>query len=299
MLVAHSAALARLLRQRRVAAVYANSTRATLYAGPAAQALGLPIWWALRRERAPGPGERLAYRLCDRVLCSSSAVHRRLGAPAKAVIINDGVPLARVDPAASGQAFRAQFGWSQDALVVGAVASLAPNKRHDLFIAMAERLASRFPQTRFVICGHRAAGVPPSYEVDLRAQAEPLLQSGRLAMPGFVEDMSAAYAAMDVLCLPSDVEGFGLVAVEAMLMGAPVVRTNTAGAEDMIVDGDSGFITPIGDLDALTDRTAQLLSDPELRQTMGRAGQTVARAKFTAERMAADTEALMLARLRE
>ena len=145
--------------------------------------------------------------------------------------------------------------------------------------------------------GDRAEGVPASFETQLRSQAQPLMQAGRLAILGWVESLSEVYAAMDVFCFPSDNEGFGLVAVEAMFMGLPVVRTDIAGGEDMIVEGENGFLVPAGDLDALTDRVARLLSDPALAARMGAAGQRIAHERFTAGRMAAEVETLMLARV--
>jgi glycosyltransferase involved in cell wall biosynthesis len=106
--------------------------------------------------------------------------------------------------------------------------------------------------------------------------------------------MSEVFAAMDVFAFPTDNEGIGLVAIEAMQMGVPVVRTNTAGAEDMIEDGRSGFIIPTDDLPALTERVRTLLQDATLRQRMGRAGQEVARARFSARAMTDAIERLML-----
>lgn len=295
-LLAHTAALARLIRTTGAGGVYANSTRAALYAGLAARRAGVPLWWALRIQRPPGVGERAAYALSDRVLCVAEAVRQGLGAPPKAITLLDGVPLDRLDPAASGARLRASLDWPEDALVVGNVASLAPRKRHDLFIHMAERLLVDFPQARFLIRGDRAPGVTASFEAELRAQAQPLIDAGRLAILDWVESLSEVYAAMDVFCFPSENEGFGLVVVEAMLMGLPVVRTNTAGGEDMIHEGENGFLTSINDLDALTARVARLLADPALRARMGASGQTLARAQFSAARMAGQVEALMLER---
>ncbi len=297
-LLAHSAALSRLIRQTGASGLYANSTRAALYAGPAARLAGIPLWWALRIQRPPGVGERAAYALSDRALCVAEAVRRGLGAPPKAITLLDGVPVERLDPTVSGAGLRASLGWPEDALVVGNVASLAPRKRHDLFIQMAERLLEAYPQARFLIRGDRTPGVTASFEADLRARAQPLIYAGRLAILDWVESLSEVYGAMDVFCFPSENEGFGLVVVEAMLMGLPVVRTNTAGGEDMIHEGENGFLVPINDLDALTDRVARLLADPDLRQRMGAAGQNIARTQFSAARMAGQVEALMLERMR-
>jgi len=293
-LTLHARDLARLARERNAIGIHANSTRAAILAGPAARMAGLPMWWHLRRERPMAAKERIAYAFSERVICIARDVAHRLGDPPKAVVIHDGLPEGRIDPHASGEALKARLGWPEDALVVGAVASLAPNKRHDMFIRTALALTHDFPQARFLIAGHRPEGAPASYEAHLHALARPLEENGRLAFLGWVENVSEVFAAMDVFVFPSDNEGLGLVAIEAMQMGVPVVRTHTAGAEDMIRDGETGFIAPVGDQTALTQRVRMLLEDAHLRKQMGRAGQRIARTEFTARRMAERTEALML-----
>ena len=135
-----------------------------------------------------------------------------------------------------------------------------------------------------------------AYEAELHDLARPLELDGRLVFLDWMEAISETFAAMDVFVFPSDTEGLGLVAIEAMQMGVPVVRTDTAGAEDMIQDGRTGFIVPTGDLDALTDRVRRLLADESLRKRVARAGMRFARSEFSARHMTDQLEALMLAR---
>ncbi len=293
-LIGHVRALARLARERKAIGIHANSTRAAVLAGPAARLAGVPMWWHLRRERPMQGSERIAYAFAHRVICVARAVKRTLGDPAKAVVIHDGIPEDRLDYGASGHALRARLGWCDEARVIGAVSSISPNKRHDLFIRMALTLADEFPDARFMIAGHRPQGAPASYEAALHALAHPLESDGRLVFLGWIEAMSEVFAAMDIFVLASANEGLGLVAIEAMQMGTPVVRTNTAGAEDMIRDGETGFIIPTDDLNALTDRVRLLLQDEALRRRVGQAGATFARTEFSARRMTDLIEDLML-----
>ena len=295
-LAAHIHELSTLIRTRNAIGIHANSTRAALLAGLAARIADVPMWWHLRRERTMGISERLAYTLCDQVICIARDVKRSLGDAPKAIVIHDGIPADRLNYNASGAALRARLGWPANALVVGAVASLAPNKRHDLFINMALSLADAFPQAHFLIAGHRPAGVEPSFSAELHALAQPLETKGRLVFLDWLEEISEVFAAMDVFVHASDNEGLGLASIEAMQMGVAVVRTNTAGAEDMISDGKTGFIIPPGDLNALIERVQQLLADASLRQSLARAGMAFARAEFTAQRMASQLEEMMLSR---
>ncbi len=290
--MAHTRALARLARARQVLGIHANSTRAAILAGPAAHLAGIPLWWHLRRQRPMARQERLAYALADRVICISQGVKQGLGSPPKAIVIPDGIPSTRIRPDASGRALRQRLGWPEEAPVVGMVASLAPNKRQHLFIRMALTLAQTFPQARFLLAGHRPQGAPPDYETHLHQLARPLEEKGHLVFLGWVEDVSQVYAAMDIFVFPSANEGLGLAPIEAMWMGLPVVRTASAGAEETVREGETGFLIPVDDLDALIQRVHRLLQNPHLRVQMGRAGQTLARQEFTARRMAQRMEAL-------
>ena len=293
-LTGHVRALARLARERNAIGIHANSTRAAVMAGPAARRAGVPMWWHLRRERPMQGSTRIAYAFADRVICVARAVKRTLGDPPKAVVIHDGIPAGRLDYSASGGTLKARLDWPDDALVVGAVSSISPNKRHDLFIRMALTLADEFPDARFLIAGHRPHGAPASHEAALHDLARPLESDGRLVFLGWIEAMSEVFAAMDIFAFASANEGLGLVAIEAMQMGVPVVRTNTAGSEDMIRDGETGFIIPTDDLDALTARVRMLLQNEALRRQVGRRGMSFARAEFSARHMTDLIEELML-----
>jgi D-inositol-3-phosphate glycosyltransferase len=78
------------------------------------------------------------------------------------------------------------------------------------------------------------------------------------------------YSAAEVVIVPSHYESFGMVALEAMACGTPVVASQVGGLAYLVKDGVTGFHVPVGDPEALGDRIAALLSDPELRQRMGR-----------------------------
>jgi len=96
--------------------------------------------------------------------------------------------------------------------------------------------------------------------------------------------MPAFYRTLDILALPSRIEGFGLVIIEAAVAGVPAVRSNSGGYTETTIDGETGYVVPIDDSDALTDRLARLLADDTLRQRMGEAARAYALANFGIQR---------------
>jgi glycosyltransferase involved in cell wall biosynthesis len=109
---------------------------------------------------------------------------------------------------------------------------------------------------------------------------------------GFQQGIRGWYAAFDALLLTSENEGAPVVAIEALAAERPVVATNAGGTATVVIDGESGYLAPIGDVDGLAARLATLARDPQLRERLGRRGGEDVRARFATERMADDVEAL-------
>jgi glycosyltransferase involved in cell wall biosynthesis len=97
------------------------------------------------------------------------------------------------------------------------------------------------------------------------------------------EELKAAYARCSVFVLPSACEGFGLVFVEAMAYGKPVVAARAGATPEVVQDGETGILIDFGDVGQLTAALAKLLSEPESRQRMGAAGLAIVRQKYSYE----------------
>lgn len=103
----------------------------------------------------------------------------------------------------------------------------------------------------------------------------------------------SAYAACEIFALPSKGEGFGLVFLEAMSQGKPVIGGAHGGTPEIIEDGTSGYLVSYGDVTALTERLIGLLQDDRRRCEMGRAAFERVRSEFTYQRFAGDLERLV------
>lgn len=107
------------------------------------------------------------------------------------------------------------------------------------------------------------------------------------------EELAGYYAACDVFVMPSWGEGFGVVFLEAMSHGKPVVAANHGGAPEVVVEGSTGFLVEYGDLGALTSRLVGLLGDEGLRRRMGDAGRRRVEQHYTFERFRSRLENLL------
>ena len=98
------------------------------------------------------------------------------------------------------------------------------------------------------------------------------------------ERLRALYRAADIFVLPTTSDLVPWVVLEAMASGCPVVSTPVGGIVDLVVEGETGLLVPVGDIPRLTDALRTLIVDPQLRQRMGRNGRARVEARFSAEK---------------
>jgi len=174
---------------------------------------------------------------------------------------------------------RARLGLPPDAFVIATLARLVPHKGVADLIEGAARLSDA-DETLVVAI----AGEGPERRALEQVAAERL--GSRAVFLGRVPDTADLYAAADVFALPSYMEGFGLVYIEAAFHGVPSIGTNVGGIPDAIADGETGLLVAPGDIDALTAAIARLRDDPCFRNRLGQTARARAYDEFTEECMA-------------
>jgi L-malate glycosyltransferase len=173
--------------------------------------------------------------------------------------------------------------------LVGTVGHLAPIKGHDVFVRAAALISARRQGVHFVIIGE-----DKSPQMEYRKFLESLIAelglSGKVAMPGWQDDIPAVLSSLTLFVSAARSEPFGLSIVEAMAAGLPVVAAASEGALEIIEDGVSGKLVPIGDPESLAQAMNDLLDDPLERSRLGRNAQFAAQQRYSLARMASDTE---------
>ena len=169
------------------------------------------------------------------------------------------------------------------------VARLVPGKGHALLLEALAILRARGVEVdaTFVGDGPERAG--------LEALAGELALSDRINFTGAVgqDELPRLYAAADAFCLPTLAEGLGVVLMEAMAAGLPVVSTRVMGVPEVVEDGACGLLVAPGRPDGLADALERLAASPELRRDMGRRGRRRVEEEFDLERAAARLEELL------
>ncbi|MEU5684440.1 alpha-(1-2)-phosphatidylinositol mannosyltransferase [Streptomyces venezuelae] len=216
-------------------------------------------------------------------------------AAARMVQLPPGVDEKTFHPGSGGDAVRARLGLT-DRPVVVCVSRLVPRKGQDTLILAMPRILSAEPDAVLLIVG----GGP--YEKDLRRLAAETGVADSVRFTGAVpwSELPAHYGAGDVFAMPCrtrrgglDVEGLGIVYLEASATGLPVVAGDSGGAPDAVLDGETGWVVRGGEPQDAADRIVALLADAELRSRMGERGRAWVEEKWRWDLLAETLKSLL------
>lgn len=219
----------------------------------------------------------LTRHVCNRIVCVSHTVANGIFGPegceerngGRVRVLPNALALCAVQ-AAEALHWRAHAGWPADVVVLGFAGRLTHFKGVDFLLRAVARLHGQGMPVRLAVVGDGEDGVK------LQALAQQLGISAITCFAGRISraEIYGAIKGFDIAVMPSrgGLEGFGLSALEAMAAGVPVVASRVDALQEVVVDGATGRLCPSEDAAALADGLVRLVTDSELRKTMGAAG---------------------------
>jgi len=237
---------------------------------------GLVIVDTLYNEVGHTRNHFLFERAIDGIIVESQHMRRfvegrTLKSGPNVLVVENGVDLKRFRPAPADLA--------RNGLSIGYVGRMSPEKDPIGFIELAERLCPHFPTARFSLAGDG----PMSEEVRRRVEKSP--SAGRISFLGYADDPVAALQELDVLIVPSKLDGRPNIIMEANACAVPVIAAPVGGIPEMIEEGRNGFLAKPGD----TSRIRQILdgwvADPATLDAVRRTARETADANFDRARM--------------
>ncbi|HZR51644.1 MAG TPA: glycosyltransferase family 4 protein [Streptosporangiaceae bacterium] len=214
-------------------------------------------------------------------------------AAARMTRLAPGVDVSTFRPGAGGGAIRERLGLGRDKPVVVCVSRMVPRKGQDTLIQAWPKVLAESPEAVLLLVGDGP------YRKRLERMAN---QTKQVIFAGSVPwaDLPACYDAADVFAMPCrtrraglDVEGLGIVYLEASATGLPVVGGDSGGAPDAILDGETGYVVRGGDVAATAARISELLTDPAKARAMGEKGLAWVNREWRWELAAARLEAIL------
>jgi D-inositol-3-phosphate glycosyltransferase len=222
-------------------------------------------------------GEREIAADADRIICASEGEKEMLvslygAVPSRVTVVPCGVDTLRFRPMKRDRA-RCKLGLPDDEPIVLFVGRIEPLKGIDVLIEAAARVDGAF---RLLVVG--GDGKDAERKQSLTGLADDLGLSDRVTFLDAVrhDDLPLYYNAADICVVPSYYESFGLVAVEAMACGVPVVASRVGGLKETVIDGRTGYLVPWRCPDPFAERLELLLSNEPLRRKLGREARAAA-----------------------
>ncbi|MGI9515887.1 MAG: glycosyltransferase family 4 protein [Pirellulaceae bacterium] len=256
------------IRRERFDVMHTHMSRAHMFGIVMKHLTGVPVV-ATAHSRHFQPH----WHLNDRVIANSEATrrfHRRVNqlSPRLMETIHCFIDLDRFTTAHPqiGRALRRQWHFEPDTRVIVVAGDVVPLKGHRYLFDSLPQLIQRYPDLRLVVVGRFYR--PESCTRRLRRfQLEHGLER-RVKWIGRRDNMHEVLAAADLVVIPSIIESLGMVALESMAAGTPVIASQTGGLTELIVDRHNGLLVPPRDSGAITTAVSELLDDQELARNI-------------------------------
>jgi glycosyltransferase involved in cell wall biosynthesis len=268
--------VARLAKSSRADLMLGWMVAGQLMAGAAAMLARIPFVWFQVGTPRPDWLDRISTLLPARGVLvlsrAASAAQARVWPRRRQWLVYPGAALDAFDPSAlpAPAAVRSKLGLPAQGALIGMVGRLQRWKGMHVFIAAMARVHKLRPEVRAVIVGgpHETE---PRYADELRAQVSALDLDGVVIFAGFQANVAEWMQAMDVFVHASDHEPFGIVAIEAMALGKPVIAGAAGGPTEIISDGENGVLVPYGDDESLAHAILRYLDDQAFAAHVGAA----------------------------
>jgi glycosyltransferase involved in cell wall biosynthesis len=285
-------AIRELLSRRAVDIVHANEPHALTAA-----------WLARAHHRAPlvasrrvifplskGAVSLARYRATAKIIAVSQCVSSALvdsGMQAGNIeVISDGVPIENAVSLADREQARRGMGIEPDALLIGCVAALTPDKGQEILIRALAHVRARFPGCQLLLVGDGPC------RAKLGAIVRELDLDGAVHFTGFLENIQRAYAAIDLFAFLAQAEALGTALLLAMANGLPVVASARAGIPEVVEDGRNGLLIEDQNPETVASAIERLIVDPELAARLGSAAKETIVSRFSQEIMVNQTLSL-------
>jgi glycosyltransferase involved in cell wall biosynthesis len=298
--------LADLMKREKVDIVHSQGARADFFARIAARLARVPIVVSTIAMPAEGfdvnPIRKLIYmvfnrfseRFVDRFMVVSDALEKTMIEkhkiePQRVVKIYNGIEtdeyrISNEEVMCGKSRLMEEMGLENEVPVIGAIGRLVWQKGFEYFIEAIPNVLKEIPEAMFLIVGEG------ELKEKLKVKSEKLKVKDSLIFTGFRNDIKEILQSIDVLVMPSLLEGLPMILLEAMAMGKPIIATDIEGIKEVLENVKTGLLVPPKDPKALTDAIVDLLIHRDKAYQMGNKARTVVNEQFSVDTMVEKVE---------
>ena len=226
---------------------------------------------------------RMRFSAATRIIANSRWVAEQAAASGanrkKLVVVYEGVEIPPLPPAAARSHARARWNIPENAPLLGSVAVLSPDKGQEYLIRALGQLRAEFSESRLLLAGDGPC------RSNLERISQELGIRDAVIFAGFVKDIEAVYAALDVFLFPVFFEGLGTSLLAAMACAIPSIAFNCCALGEIIENEKSGLLVETANVEEIRKAAARLLRDRNFARRLGEAGRGRIEEVFSADRM--------------
>lgn len=279
-LVRYWSRLRRDLRRHEISLLHCNDYRGVMLAAPAARLAGIPVIWHMHGFVPSRLANIIAAALVQWTVPVSKGMLDYLKMPkwllGKYEVIYNGLETLISDQTDAGPS-------EAVGPTVLAVGTLHPRKGYETLLHAFQQVVRRIPNAEcWIVGGDFGDG---SHGCELRSLTARLGLERQVKFLGHSSDVNGYMRRCSLLAVPSRIEAFGMVAIEAMLLGKPVVACRTGGLKEIVSHRETGSLVEPGNVAEMSGAIIEILADKPLAQAMGRAGQARVEKSFTLNAM--------------
>ncbi len=208
----------------------------------------------------------------------------------KVVLIPNGIDTTIFYPGRCTKV-KKRYGIPESSFVIGIAGRLSWWKGYREFLLMARNVTNQNPDIMFLVVGGATIGEEREAE-EIKEFCKSLGIENRVVFAGFQSDTAEFYRAMDLFVYPAYAEAFGLVIIEAMAAGLPVVASDSDGIPEIVINGETGILVPPRDSDKLTDAVLSLLQESKKMGKFKNNARSRVEKYFSSNKMISDVEKL-------
>ncbi|OGL43033.1 MAG: hypothetical protein A2161_01190 [Candidatus Schekmanbacteria bacterium RBG_13_48_7] len=273
--------LIKFLHFDNISMIYANTFITALLGVIAGRIRGIPVIFYDHDINSHRFFSKIVTRFCHHILAVSKAAAAKYSNKEnkKLTIIYNGIDTAKFTPGKSK--LGSQLFGKKPSLVVGYAGRISAIKGVNLIPALAKIVIEKVPAAKFWIVGDPFLKQDEGLLDLLETEMIQLGLKDHIVFSGFQKDIIDVIRGFDILIFPPKKDTFPTILLEAMAVEKPVVSTNWSGAEEIIQDGETGFLVPVGNSQAMAEKIINLLENEEIRHLMGQKARKYVINKFS------------------
>lgn len=305
--------LYRIVKSQRIDIVHSQGARADFFARIAAKLAKVPIIISTVQMLVEGYNvgylkrflyqtfDRFSERFVDYFLVVSSVLKENMievhGIPPDKIIkIYNGIETDYYKPVGNEEMrykIRREFAVNDSDILIASLGRLVWQKGFEYFLHAIPEILREIPDARFILVGDGPL------RPELERLAVELGEGDKIIFAGYRSDVRDVLAALDIVVIPSVLEGFPMITLEAMAMAKPIVAAKIDGITEQITDGINGILTPPKDSSAIAQAIITLINNRGKAKAMGLAARKKVEQEFSVDKMVAETEKVYLSLLRD